>query len=74
MRTNKECPLFSSKGGEGAPVEPTPPPKPSKKPIQVAMTLEQEKLEGETDPTMADKDLINVDGTKVKISKSLIQQ
>ena len=70
MRTNKECPQFSIKGGGCADS-----PVPSKKSIPVAMTsFEQEKMEEETDPSMTDKDLINVDGTKVKISKSLIQQ
>ena len=84
MRTNKECPSYSSKGeggggggsgggggggggngsGNGSMLS-TP----------VAMTLEQEHKEEEAGKALAaQKDIINVEGTKVKISKSLIKQ
>ena len=59
MRTNKECPMYNV-----APVAtPTAP---------VAMTEEQEEEIEKSD--LVDEDLINVEGTKVKISKHLLEQ
>ncbi len=58
MRTNKECPMYS-KGGNSAPV-------------QVAMTEEQEEEEGKNIPL--DNNLINLEGTKLKLSKSILEQ
>ena len=64
MRTNKECPLYN-KGDT-----PTPPSKTSTG--HVAITeQEEEELEKSN---LVDQDLINVEGTKVKISKSLYEQ
>ena len=58
MRTNKECPLYQ-KAAPSAPVA-------------VAMTEEQEEeIERSALP---DDELINVEGTKVKISKTLLEQ
>lgn len=60
MRTNKECPLYNKSAAPNAPVVP------------VAMTEEQEEeIEG---ADLVDEGLINVEGTKVKISKQLIEQ
>jgi len=59
MRTNKACPLYSSSGGAAAPVN-------------VAMTEEQEE-EIERQLVSDDQDLVNVEGTKVKLSGKLIK-
>ncbi|XP_063240070.1 transcription initiation factor TFIID subunit 1 isoform X2 [Bacillus rossius redtenbacheri] len=58
MRTNKACPLYQSSA---------PPP-----PMNVAMTEEQEE-EIERELNTDDEDLVNVDGTKVKLSSKLIK-
>ncbi|XP_055958756.1 transcription initiation factor TFIID subunit 1 isoform X2 [Patella vulgata] len=58
MRTNKECPMYNKTGGSTAPV-------------QVAMTEEQEEEEEKNLP-IADQELINVEGTKIKLSKNLL--
>jgi len=66
MRTNKECPNF--KGAVGVPgsgsrtVEP---------PVKVAMTEEEVTAEGDT---LQDHGLVDVVGTKLKLSKSLMEQ
>nr|CAD7267846.1 unnamed protein product [Timema shepardi] len=58
MRTNKACPLYQ-------PSAPAPP-------LNVAMTEEQEE-EIEKQLNADDEDLVNVDGTKVKLSSKLIK-
>ena len=58
MRTNKECPMYNKAEAQAAPV-------------QVAMTEEQEEQEQET---LQDQNLVDVVGTKLKLSKSLIEQ
>lgn len=58
MRTNKACPLYQNSG-------PAPP-------MNVAMTEEQEE-EIEKQLNADDEDLVNVDGTKVKLSGKLIK-
>lgn len=58
MRTNKACPLYQNSG-------PTPP-------LNVAMTEEQEE-EIEKQLNTDDEDLVNVDGTKVKLSGKLLK-
>jgi hypothetical protein len=60
MRTNKECPLYQ----KNAPILPAKP---------VAMTEEQEEEE-ELKATLNDNELINVEGTKIVLSKNLIEQ
>ena len=59
MRTNKECPSYNK--SEAALTAP----------VQVAMTEEQEEQEQET---LQDQNLVDVVGTKLKLSKSLIEQ
>lgn len=59
MRTNKACPLYTGTI-----------PQPS---LQVAMTEEQEE-EFERDLNADDEDLVNVDGTKVKLSGKLLKR
>ena len=59
MRTNKECPMYN-KGGVADPV-------------QVAMTEEQEEEEERNLP-VADEDLINVEGTKITVSKVIFER
>ncbi|XP_052795206.1 transcription initiation factor TFIID subunit 1-like [Mya arenaria] len=58
MRTNKECPNFSKLGRS---VEP---------PVKVAMTEEEVTAE---DSTLQDHGLVDVVGTKLKLSKSLME-
>lgn len=59
MRTNKECPQYNTRGaGAGS--------------LQVAMTEEQEEEEEKNVPV--DQNLINVEGTKIIMSKSLLEQ
>lgn len=58
MRTNKECPMYNKLT-----------PQPS---YPVAITQEEE--ESLEKANLVDQDLINVDGTKVTISKNLVQQ
>lgn len=58
MRTNKACPLYQ--GSTTAP------------PLNVAMTEEQEE-EIEKQLNADDEDLVNVDGTKVKLSSKLLK-
>ncbi|XP_059142595.1 transcription initiation factor TFIID subunit 1-like [Physella acuta] len=58
MRTNKECPMYNTRGaGAGS--------------LQVAMTEEQEEEEEKNVPV--DQDLINVEGTKIIMSKTLLE-
>lgn len=57
MRTNKECPLYQKVGPSA--------------PVQVAMTEEQEEEEEKN--LLSDHDLINVEGTKIVISKNLVE-
>ena len=59
MRTNKECPLYHRQS--------------SVAPIPVAVTEEQEE-EIEQELNLVDQDLINVEGTKLKIRKQVIEQ
>ena len=59
MHTNKECPMYN-KGG-------------SADPVQVAMTEEQEEEEERNWP-VADEDLINVEGTKITVSKVIFER
>ena len=59
MRTNKECPMYS-KGG-------------AVDPVQVAMTEEQEEEEEKNLP-VADEELINVEGTKITVSKVIFER
>lgn len=59
MRTNKACPLYQNSIANTAPVN-------------VAMTEEQEE-EIEKQLNTDDQDLVNVDGTKVKLSSKLIK-
>ena len=59
MRTNKECPMYARS---------TPLPT-----VAVAMTEEQEE-EMEKSSTLVDQDLVNIDGTKIILSKTLIEQ
>ncbi|KAK0086570.1 hypothetical protein PV325_002974 [Microctonus aethiopoides] len=59
MRTNKACPLYQNSMANTAPVN-------------VAMTEEQEE-EIEKQLNTDDQDLVNVDGTKVKLSSKLIK-
>lgn len=58
MRTNKACPLYSSSN----------PPAP----LNVALTEEQEE-EYERQFSADDQDLVNVDGTKLKLSGKLLK-
>jgi hypothetical protein len=58
MRTNKACPLYQ-------PSAPAPP-------VNVALTEEQEE-EIEKQLNADDEDLVNVDGTKVKLSGKLLK-
>ncbi|XP_037910415.1 transcription initiation factor TFIID subunit 1 isoform X2 [Hermetia illucens] len=60
MRTNKACPLYTG----------TPGPSPS---VNVALTEEQEE-EIEKELNCDDEDLVNVDGTKVKLSGKLLKR
>lgn len=60
MRTNKACPLYTG----------TPGPSPS---VNVALTEEQEE-EIEKELNADDEDLVNVDGTKVKLSGKLLKR
>ncbi|KAK2177894.1 hypothetical protein NP493_573g01008 [Ridgeia piscesae] len=60
MRTNKECPLYHRLEGSA-----------STAPITVAMSEEQEEALEKSD--LVDQDLINVEGTKVTISKQLVK-
>ncbi|XP_064607804.1 transcription initiation factor TFIID subunit 1-like isoform X1 [Liolophura sinensis] len=57
MRTNKECPLYHRAGPTA--------------PVQVAMTEEQEEEEEMALPT--ENDLMNIDGTKIKLSKRVVE-
>ncbi|KAL1517978.1 hypothetical protein ABEB36_001670 [Hypothenemus hampei] len=59
MRTNKACPLYQNSGAVGAP-------------MSVALTEEQEE-EIEKQLNTDDEDLVNIDGTKVKLSSKLIK-
>lgn len=59
MRTNKACPLYTNTG-----------PAPS---LNVAMTEEQEE-EIERELNADDEDLVNIDGTKVKLSGKLLKR
>ncbi|XP_076446577.1 LOW QUALITY PROTEIN: transcription initiation factor TFIID subunit 1-like [Babylonia areolata] len=59
MRTNKECPMYNKGGVMG--------------PVQVAMTEEQEEEEEKNLP-VADEELINVDGTKITVSKAVFER
>ncbi|KAJ8935569.1 hypothetical protein NQ318_001563 [Aromia moschata] len=59
MRTNKACPLYQNSSGTNAP-------------INVAMTEEQEE-DIERQLNTDDEDLVNVDGTKVKLSGKLLK-
>lgn len=58
MRTNKACPLY-----QGSAANP---------PLNVAMTEEQEE-EIEKQLNEEPEDLVNVDGTKVKLSSKLLK-
>lgn len=58
MRTNKACPLYQNTGQTA--------------PLNVAMTEEQEE-EIERQLNTDDEDLVNVDGTKVKLSGKLLK-
>lgn len=58
MRTNKACPLYQTSMTTA--------------PVNVAMTEEQEE-EIEKELNTDDQDLVNVDGTKVKLSSKLIK-
>lgn len=65
MRTNRECPMYNSRlGGGGGSLADK---------VNVAVTEEQEE-EMAREPSFVDEGLINVEGTKVKISKQLIEQ
>ncbi|XP_041357029.1 transcription initiation factor TFIID subunit 1-like isoform X3 [Gigantopelta aegis] len=57
MRTNKECPMYNKLGSSSAPVT-------------VAMTEEQEEEEEKNLPH--EDELINVEGTKIKLSKTIL--
>lgn len=59
FRTNKACPLYQNSGGSNAP-------------MNVAMTEEQEE-DIEKQLNTDDEDLVNVDGTKVKLSGKLLK-
>ncbi|KAJ8968633.1 hypothetical protein NQ317_014759 [Molorchus minor] len=59
MRTNKACPSYQNTTGTNAP-------------INVAMTEEQEE-DIEKQLNTDDEDLVNVDGTKVKLSGKLLK-
>ncbi|XP_011494870.1 PREDICTED: transcription initiation factor TFIID subunit 1 isoform X2 [Ceratosolen solmsi marchali] len=59
MRTNKACPLYQNSMANAAP-------------MNVAMTEEQEE-EIEKQLNTEDQDLVNIDGTKVKLSSKLIK-
>ncbi|XP_074028237.1 TATA-box binding protein associated factor 1 isoform X1 [Leptinotarsa decemlineata] len=59
MRTNKACPLYQNTTGMSTP-------------INVAMTEEQEE-DIEKQLNTDDEDLVNVDGTKVKLSGKLLK-
>lgn len=59
FRTNKACPLYQNTIGNTAP-------------INVALTEEQEE-DIEKQLNTDDEDLVNVDGTKVKLSGKLLK-
>lgn len=62
MRTNKACPLYNQSGNGGPPV--------------MSMTMPEEHEEEVEKPiirTTEDQDLVNVDGTKVKLASKLIK-
>ena len=65
MRTNKECPVYNKAGAVPVAAPPAPP-------VAVAVTEEQEEELEKSN--LVDQDLINVEGTKVKISKTLMEQ
>ncbi|KAH9513823.1 Transcription initiation factor TFIID subunit 1-like [Bulinus truncatus] len=58
MRTNKECPMYNNRSG-------------GPNSLAVAMTEEQEEEEEKNIPV--DHDLINVEGTKIIMSKTLLE-
>ncbi|KAL5010007.1 hypothetical protein ScPMuIL_012312 [Solemya velum] len=58
MRTNKECPLYNKSGLLA--------------PVPVAMTEEQEEEE-EKNLVADSSDLINVEGTRIRLSKNLVE-
>ena len=58
MRTNKACPLYSSSNPPTS--------------LNVALTEEQEE-EYERQFSADDQDLVNVDGTKLKLSGKLLK-
>ena len=85
MRTNKECPVYKSGGGgsggiegrdsvckEERPERPIKPSTSSTPHVSVAITEEQEEELEKSN--LVDEDLINVEGTKVKISKTVLEQ
>ncbi|KAK3100550.1 hypothetical protein FSP39_021637 [Pinctada imbricata] len=57
MRTNKDCPVYSKTSAAA--------------PVQVAMTQEQEEEEEKS--LLANDDLINVEGTRIRLSKNLVE-
>lgn len=59
MRTNKECPMFNKAGPLG---------------MAGSVALSEEQEEELEKSNLVDSDLINVEGTKVTISKQLIEQ
>lgn len=59
MRTNKECPQYNRSANLPS--------------VPVAVTEEQEE-EIEAELNLVDQDLINVEGTKLKISKQVIER
>uniref|UniRef100_T1IVK3 Transcription initiation factor TFIID subunit 1 n=1 Tax=Strigamia maritima TaxID=126957 RepID=T1IVK3_STRMM len=64
MRTNKSCPLYE--GAEQFPQQPS---------ISVAMTEEQEEEAEKSEMMMVDEeDLVNVEGTKLVLSKQLVMR
>ncbi|KAL3880165.1 hypothetical protein ACJMK2_032430 [Sinanodonta woodiana] len=60
MRTNKECPMYNKIPGSTAPV-------------QVAMTMEEEEEEEKTLLKADDHELINVEGTRIRLSKTIVE-
>lgn len=61
MRTNKACPLYSTSGLGGMPS------------LNVALTEQEEDEEYDRQFSADDQDLVNVEGTKLKLSGKLIK-
>ena len=67
MRTNKDCPLFA--GEKSGPKE-----KEKPAPVPPVAITEEEEVEMERANLVDNEALINMEGTKMKFSKALLEQ